>query len=113
MPVPEGENFNEGPPPLSQRDDDTDSEDDDNDFELGRRPTLYQEEFPHVTGIAEYDLVEAHDCTFLACLSSYKDMQSLRAESQDLDGYVNAVHSLAFTAKANVLGMPNYYQAMN
>eukprot|EP00957_Ditylum_brightwellii_P100446 7656632-Ditylum_brightwellii.AAC.1 len=32
---------------------------------------------------------------------------------QDLDGYVNAVHPLAFAAKANALNTPNYYQAMN
>eukprot|EP00957_Ditylum_brightwellii_P157027 11950503-Ditylum_brightwellii.AAC.2 len=51
-------------------------------------------------------------------------MQSLQADSQvrlveefntmqDLDDYVNAVHPLAFVAKANALYMPNYYQAMN
>eukprot|EP00957_Ditylum_brightwellii_P085376 6495112-Ditylum_brightwellii.AAC.1 len=85
---------------------------------------FYQEEFPYVTGIAEYDPVEAYDCAFLACLPSYKDMQSLQADSQvilmeefntmqDLDGYVNAVHPFAFSAKANALDMPNYYQAMN
>eukprot|EP00957_Ditylum_brightwellii_P202896 15332303-Ditylum_brightwellii.AAC.1 len=100
MHVPEGEDVNEGPPPLSQCDNDKDSKDNDNDSDLGRCPTLYQEELPYVTGIAEYDPVEAHDGAFLACLPSYKDMQSLQVDSQDLDGYVNDVHPLAFAAKA-------------
>eukprot|EP00957_Ditylum_brightwellii_P081316 6185711-Ditylum_brightwellii.AAC.1 len=32
---------------------------------------------------------------------------------QDLDGYVNAIHPLSFSAKVNVLSMPNYHQVMN
>eukprot|EP00957_Ditylum_brightwellii_P153280 11665901-Ditylum_brightwellii.AAC.1 len=94
MLVPEGEDINAETPPLIQHDDDMDSKDADNDVESspscqysrcttrGRRPTLYQEKFPYVTSIAEYDLVEAHDCAFLACFPSYKDMWSSQADSQ-------------------------------
>eukprot|EP00957_Ditylum_brightwellii_P178512 13598153-Ditylum_brightwellii.AAC.1 len=130
MPVPEGGDTNVELPPLVRRDDnniedvDSDSKDDDVAVEpsppcrypccttRGRGPTLFHD-FPYVTGIAEYVPVEAHNHAFLACLPSYKDVCSSQVDSQDLDGYVNAVHPLAFVAKANALDTPNYYQAMN
>eukprot|EP00957_Ditylum_brightwellii_P129974 9913241-Ditylum_brightwellii.AAC.2 len=116
MLVPEGEVVNEETPSLIQCDDDTYSKDNDDDVDVepsppcqyphrttrGSRPTLYQEEFPHVTGIAEYDPADSQ----ARLVEEFNTMQ-------DLDGYVNAVHPLVFAAKANALDMPNYYQAMN